>query len=99
MTVVYSAGAGVVPKEKNGHRKDSISTIKMHVDSICAFLWIRRYAASRSVFLIRMRFRGYLRPTNAIMWSILRRLNPHRYVCRVSISTGLFMNRPDGPGN
>ena len=37
LTVVYSAGAGVVPKGNLKQKKASPSTIAMHVDTVVAF--------------------------------------------------------------
>ena len=42
LTVVYSAGAGVVPKGNLKHRKYSLSTIAIHVNTVFAFTCIRR---------------------------------------------------------
>ena len=70
--VVYSAGKVLFTKRKHRQRKDRFTTIKMHVDAICAFAWMRRYAASRLVFLIRIHFEGQLSYMDAIMWIILR---------------------------
>ena len=42
VTVVYSAGVGVVPKCSRRQRKASFSTIAMQVDAVVAFPWIRR---------------------------------------------------------
>ena len=56
LVVVYSSGAGVVPKGKHMNRKANLPTIAMHVDDICVFAWMCRYAASRSIFPIRMSF-------------------------------------------
>ena len=69
---VYSDDVGVVPKGRRSKRKASFTTIAMHVDAICAFAWTHRYAASRSVLPLRMRFEGHLMHTDEIMWSILR---------------------------
>ena len=59
LMVVYSSGAGVVPKFIHRHKKASFTTIEMHVDMICVFAWMCWYAASRSVFPIGMRFEGH----------------------------------------
>ena len=48
-TVVYSAGAGVVPKGNLKQRKDISSTIAMHANAIVVLACIRRYVVSRSV--------------------------------------------------
>ena len=40
--VVYSAGAGVVPKGSFRQIKASFSTIVMQVDAVLAFAWIWR---------------------------------------------------------
>ena len=58
LLAVYFSGAGVVPKGKRRQMKASFPTIVMHVDTICAFAWTRRYAASRYILPIRMRFEG-----------------------------------------
>ena len=50
LTVVYSSGAGVVPKGNLRQRKDSLSTITMHVNTVVVFVCIRRWDVSRSVF-------------------------------------------------
>ena len=76
MMVVYSTGAVVVPKGKHMQRKANMTTIMMHVDAIFVFMWMHRYAASRSVFTIRMRFEGHLILMAAIMWIILSRQEP-----------------------
>ena len=76
LMVVYSAGAGVVPKGSRRQRKDIFPTILIHVAAICEFAWMRRYAALRSVLPITMRFEGHLMGMAAIIWSILRRQNP-----------------------
>ena len=73
LMVVYYASAGVVPKGRRRQRKYSFSTIAMHDDAICAFVWTRRYTELRSVFPIRIFFEGHLMHMDAIMWSILRR--------------------------
>ena len=73
--VDYSAVAGVVPKYRHRQRNASFPTIAMNFDAICAFVWTRRYAASRSIFPITMRFEGHLMRMAAIMWSIPRRQN------------------------
>ena len=54
--VVYSAGAGMVPKVKLRQRKYNIPTIAMHVYEIGKFAWMLWYAESRSVFLIMIPF-------------------------------------------
>ena len=56
LIVVYSAGAGVVPKYKHSNRKASLSTTTMKVYAVIEFAWIWREAASRSIFLIKTRF-------------------------------------------
>ena len=76
LMLVYSDGAGVVPKGKQRHRKASLPTIMMHVESICALAWMRRYEASKYVFPIRIRFEGHLMCMDEIMWNILRKQNP-----------------------
>ena len=52
------------------------TTMEMYVDSIRVFAWIRRYAESISLSLIRMHCYGHLRHMAAIIWSILSRKNP-----------------------
>ena len=42
VTVVYSAGAGVVPKADLRQKKASSSNIAMHVDMVVVFVCIRR---------------------------------------------------------
>ena len=76
LMVVYSYGAGVVPKGRHIHRENNFTTILMHVDTICAFAWTLQYASSRSVFPNRIRFEGNLMRMDEIMWRILRRNNP-----------------------
>ena len=56
LTVVYSAGVGVVPKGNLRQIKASLSTIAMHVDAFFAFACIQRQAASRSVFSNKFSF-------------------------------------------
>ena len=79
LMVVYSAGAGVVPKGRCRQRKASFTTIAMHVNATCAFMWTRRYAAPRSVSPIGMRFEGPLMRMAVIMWSIRSRQNPYKH--------------------
>ena len=98
LMVVYSASTDVAPKGRQRKRKDSFTTIEMHVDTICALSWAQWYAASRSVFTTRMRFEGHLMRMDAIMWIILRRQNQYKHVWRVSFSTRLFTDSPGGPG-
>ena len=43
--LVYSTGAGVVPKGRRRQRKFSFPTIPMHAAAICAFTWTRQYSA------------------------------------------------------
>ena len=76
LMVVYSAGAGVVPKGNLKQRKASASTIVMHIDAVLAFACIRQYAASRSGFLIRIHFFGHLLRIAEIIFRILSRQNP-----------------------
>ena len=45
LVVVYSAGAGVVPRGRHRQKKVIFPTIEMHVDAICVFEWTRRYAS------------------------------------------------------
>ena len=42
LTVVYSAGVGVVPKSNRKQRKSSSSNIAMHVDAVVEFSFIWR---------------------------------------------------------
>ena len=56
LTVVYSAVGGVVPNSNFSQRKASLSTIAIHVNVVVEFACIRRYAASRSIFPIRISF-------------------------------------------
>ena len=74
--MVYSTGAGVVPNGKQRNRRERFYTIVMHVDASLDFVWIRRYALSISVLLIRILLDGHLIHMYAIMWSITRRNNP-----------------------
>ena len=74
--VVYYAGAGVAPKGICRKRKASFPTIEMHVETICAFEWMRRYEALRSVLPIMINFEGHLMRMAATVWSIPRRKNP-----------------------
>ena len=74
--VVCSTGAGVVPKGRRRQRKASFTTISMHGDTIYVFAWTFQYAASRSIFPIRMIFEVRFMHMAAIMWSILRKQNP-----------------------
>ena len=76
LMVVYSYGSGVVPKVGLRKKKASVPTIAMRVTAICAFLWTRRYASSRSVFPIRMCIEVHFMHMATIVWSILRRQNP-----------------------
>ena len=76
LTVLYYAGAGVVPKVNLKQRKSSSSTIAMHVDTVVAFACIRRLAASRSVFPISITFVGHLIRIVEIMCRILSRQKP-----------------------
>ena len=76
LTVVYSAGAGIVLKSRQRKIRARFSMMAMHVDTIHMFAWMRRYAASISVLPIMMCFYGHLMCLSAIMWSIMRRHNP-----------------------
>ena len=98
ITVVYSAGAGVVAIVKRRHRRDSFPKTAMHIYAIPVLVWMRRYAVSRYVFLIRIHFNGHLRRPIAILWIILRRQNPYKHIWSVSFRTWLFIDTPDGPG-
>ena len=75
-TVVYSAGAGVVPKGNRRQKNSSSSTISIQVHAVVAFACIRRYALSRYIFPIRICFIGHLLHIYEIMCSILIRQNP-----------------------
>ena len=97
-TVVYSSGAGIVLKVIQRHRRASLSTMPMHVDAILTFVWMQRYAASRSIFPININFYGYLMPMDATIWSILRRKKPQKYGWGMYFKTRLFINRPVDPG-
>ena len=98
LMVVYSSGTGLVPKGGRRQRKDLFPTILIHVAAIYEFAWMRRYASSRSVFPITMRFKGHLMGMATIIWSILRRQNPYKHGWRVSFITLLFTDSPEGPG-
>ena len=54
LVVVYSYGAGVVPKSGCRQRKATLSTILIQVDVVLVLAWIWRYAASKSIFPIRI---------------------------------------------
>ena len=79
LMVVYYSGTGVVPKGIHSQIMASFTTIAMHVNATCAFMWTRRYAAPRSVSPIGMRFEGPLMRMAVIMWSIRRRQNPYKH--------------------
>ena len=96
--VVYSSGAGVVTKVRNIIINASFHPIAMHVYVICVLVWMRRCASSRSILPIRISFEGHLMQMDAIMWSILRRQKPQKQGCRLSLSTRLFMEVPEGLG-
>ena len=49
LMVVYSSGVVVVPNDRRIQRKAIFPTTSIHVAAICSFLWMRWYAASRSV--------------------------------------------------
>ena len=76
LTVVYSAGAGVVTKGKRSHIKERLSTMVIHFGVICMFTFLRKYGVSRSILPIRMLLYGHFIHRDTIMWSILRRQNP-----------------------
>ena len=42
LTVIYSAGAGVVPKGNNRQRKASLYSIAMQATKVVSFAWIWR---------------------------------------------------------
>ena len=65
--MVYSPGAGVVPKGVHRHIKDFFLMVAIHVVTVCVSAWTRWYAESRSVFPIRIRFQGNLMRIDAIM--------------------------------
>ena len=73
--VVYSVGRYFVPNGKRTHSKVRFSTMVVHVD-VTLFCLMKRYAASRYIFLIIMLSDGDLIYMAEIMWSILRRKNP-----------------------
>ena len=98
LMVLYYSCVGMVTNVKLRQRKSSITTIAMHVDAVFAFAWMSWYAASRSIFLIRMHFEGHSMLMDAIIWIILRRHKQWKHSWRVSLSTRLFMDRPKGPG-
>ena len=98
LMAMYSIGLGVVPNSNHIQRKSSLTKILMHVDVICAFSWMRRYATLRYVFTIRVCFEGYLMCMAVIMWGILRRHKPYKHVYRVSLSFRLFIDSPEGIG-
>ena len=58
------------------HSRDRFSTMAMHVGAIRELVWMQWYAASISVFPIRVRLFCHLSCMAAIMWSILSRKNP-----------------------
>ena len=97
--VVYSAGAGVVLNEIYSNRKDSCSTITMHVDVMFYFAWIIWYVEYISVFHNKMRREGNLIHMAAIMWRFPRRKKTHKNGYMLSLSTSLFMEITDRPGN
>ena len=76
LTVVYSAVAGVVPRVKRRDRRAQFSKMEMHVYLVRVLVWVRKYSASRSVFLVRMLLDGNFIIMSEIMWIILRRQNP-----------------------
>ena len=69
----------------------------VHVDAIRDIMWMKRYASSRSVLLIRMILDGHLICMDAIMWRIMMRQNPYKHGWRFSFKTLLFSDRPGGP--
>ena len=75
LTVVYSTGEGVFPNDRRRQSRNRLSTMEIHVDSICVLACIRRYAVSRYVFPISISLVGHLNCVDAIMWSILSRHN------------------------
>ena len=72
---VYYAGAGVFPNSRQRQSRDRLSTMEIHVDSICALVCIRRYTVSRYVFPISIILVGHLSCIAEIMWSIISRQN------------------------
>ena len=64
---LYYYGTGVVPNGSHVQSKSSLPKIAMHVDAICEFSWILWYAASISIFTIKMHFDGHLRRMDEIM--------------------------------
>ena len=67
LMVVYSDGEGVVPKVGCIQIKTSFPTIVMLVTTICEFALTKWYAASRSVFPIRIHFKFHMMRMAAIM--------------------------------
>ena len=80
------------------NRRDSFPKTAMHIYAIRVFAWMRRYAVSIYVFLIRIHFDGHLRRPIAILWTILRIQKPYKHIWSVSFRTWLFIDTPDGPG-
>ena len=74
--VLYSSGDGVVTNVSFRHRNESLPTITIHVAAIYEFVWIIWYVASRSILTARMRFDGYFRHMDAVIWKIQSMENP-----------------------
>ena len=72
--------------------------IMINVDAICQFMCIRRYAESRSIFLIKMFLDGHLVCIAVLVWIILRRKNTQKHFCRVYLKMRLFNDGSDVPG-
>ena len=92
--VVHSASSGVVPNGICRRRMASLPMITMHVNNICYFVCIFRYAASRYIFPIIMHFYGNFRRMADVMWGVRRMQNPSNHGWRVSLISLLFVNKP-----
>ena len=53
LKVVYSSGAGVVPKGNHRQRKSSLSTIDMQVYPVVAFAWTWTQPTARSMQMLQ----------------------------------------------
>ena len=96
LIVVYSSRTVVGPNGSFSKRRDSFSTIAMHFGAIFEFAWTHLYAPSRSVFPIKMHFDGHLSCMDAVMCRNTSSHNRYKHVCRVSLSTLLFTDIPNG---
>ena len=74
--VMYSTDSGVVLKVWKRHSRVGWYTMRIHVDVVHVFTWIRQYSASRSIFLIIMILDRHFIYMYAFMWSILWRKKP-----------------------